>query len=292
MRRGHGLPPESQGPAPRNPAESVLPPDRIPWEDCLKLPDPEGCLDGLDLTGLTLQQIAATLNDPEIHASIRSRFLQRLLLQRHPSEFAAFAEELQALLHGRGWRRFTFLESAISGLAASHPAWVEDLARLLTAQDLFEEDASFALLSVMPHIPVWPDPLMTTLHDGGLGVFGGSPDQVERAFQQTLFRLSQVEAPAVFGYLQASLDSPHYADPRELGVAQHAIHFLGRFAGQSLIEGPQVMGFLDDAFQHQHFRSGAAAQFLAETESGSFGGLSAEQTRVYRAQAERIREEG
>ncbi|MGB0953575.1 MAG: hypothetical protein ACPG31_10125 [Planctomycetota bacterium] len=257
-------------------------------EACLKQEDPVQCILRLDGGLYSIEEIAAILNDPEIAEALRVLFLQQMLVTRHPMEVANMLVELEGYLHGDYWTRFAWFEQVFRRLGKADAVWSEGFLQSMTAQDLFREDGSPLMLNIVNFLPNWPSSFSQQMKEGGLGAWGGEPDQIDLAFFLYLDRQVRIDSDSSFDYLTASLDSAHYPDAEALQIAQSSLYLLRKLTPSENIDAVRIDQYLHDLLDHDGFGHLAALQFLSDTDGRVFPGIGQERTDALRQKAERV----
>jgi hypothetical protein len=124
--------------------------------------------------------------------------------------------------------------------------------------------------------------------EGGRGEWGGTPDQIERAFLAAMSSLSEDNPQGALDYSLEALRSPFPSNETAISFAQHSVFFVKILSQRGEISGAQVEDVPGQLFSDNRVQEGSAIMSLKNIRGDRFGTLDATVVADYRRRAEKI----
>jgi hypothetical protein len=242
--------------------------------NCLFQPDPIACLESLDLTTISPEEIARVLSNEGVPRANLTSFLAMVLFKGQPGEASVRMDTVLQIMGGFSTARSGLFEGAIATLERDHKFWVQEFLTSLTPNDFFNPDRTDLMALVIWEIDMESPRIDQIIMDGGKGEWGGTVEQIARAFVVTLAESAHSDASKKFQYMYEALDSPFLAADQSRVLAQHSLHFAGTMGKRGNASPEQVEEMITFLLTDPRLQEYSAHQFLQELGlSVEYGGL-------------------
>ncbi len=242
--------------------------------NCLLESDPKLCLSQLDLGLITPEEIGEVLATAGIPRLSKITFLAEVLVKCEPGEAATLMDTVCQILGGDPSDHFAWFEAAISRVEVEYSFWLEDFITAITPDEIFYDNGTDLMPLIFWKIQVETPRVDQMILEGGMGQWGGTPEQIERAFVVTMAAFSESNPIDCFEYSYEALNSPFLTADDAKPLAQNSLFFAGIMGQNGEAEPEEVEALLSFLLSDIRFQRAAAAQFFEETRtSATFGGL-------------------
>lgn len=254
---------------------------------CLYSEEPMVCIDGLDFTQMSPEDVGRIVQNFHGKRGVALDFLCVVLLQRSPADAIEFLDRLHVLAESGSPQQSHWPEAALKQMQSDHPTWVEDFLSSLTPGSFFKEGQSDIMTLAVLYLEK-PESIDRMIAEGAKGEWGGTPGQIGRAFNVTLSRLSREDTDAAYSFCLEALNSSVISADTGYGVAQHALFYVDRFGEAQAITSEQALEVVELIFADIRFQLAGAAQFLAGHDRRPFAKFDEETMEGLRERAQQI----
>ncbi len=177
------------------------------------------------------------------------------------------------LMGGRPSAHSRWFESAISQAERVNRLWVANFLATLTHNSFFFDNGTDLLALLVRRLSLQSPEVNQMLFEGGMGEWGGTSAQIERAFVVTMVGQFKQDPQGSLGYALDAIRSPFTTLQAGNSLAQQSLFFVRVMSQRGEVLPQDVERMVVELFSEPRFQRASALQFLADSESGQFGSL-------------------